>query len=84
MSKDAGQNSVAERVSRYVPFWEVPGSNVRLECSEVFQVNIFRSLMLASLPHNFVKGKQRVDFFEIADFFFSLHFRVHNAAPDRV
>lgn len=70
MSKGAGQNRVAERVSRYVPFWEVPGSNVRLECSEVFQVNIFWSLMLAPLPHNFVKWKQRVDFFEIADFFF--------------
>lgn len=70
MSKGAGQNRVAERVSRYVPFWEVPGSNVRLECGEVFQVNIFWSLMLAPLPHNFVKWKQRVDFFEIADFFF--------------
>lgn len=84
MSKGAGQNRVAERVSRYVPFWEVPGSNVRLECGEVFQVNIFWSLMLAPLPHNFVKWKQRVDFFEIADFFFSLHFCVQNAAPDRV
>lgn len=70
MSRGAGQNRVAERVSRYVPFWEVPGSNVRLECGEVFQVNIFWSLMLAPLPHNFVKWKQRVDFFEIADFFF--------------
>lgn len=74
MSKGAGQNRVAERVSRYVPFWEVPGSNVRLECGEVFQVNIFWSLMLAPLPHNFVKWKQRVDFFEIADFFFHFTF----------
>lgn len=42
----------------YVPFGEIPGNNFRFKYIQVIQVNIFRSLMLAPLPHRFMREKK--------------------------
>lgn len=44
----------------FVPFWEVPSNNVWFKCIQVVQVNIFRALMLAPLPHTFVKAAEEM------------------------
>lgn len=42
----------------FVPFGEIPGDNFRFKYIQVIQVNIFRSLMLAPLPHCFMRKKR--------------------------
>lgn len=42
----------------FVPFGEIPGNNFRFKYIQVIQVNIFRSLMLAPLPHHFMRKKK--------------------------
>lgn len=44
----------------FVPFGEVPGDNFRFKYIQVIQVNIFRSLVLAPLPHTFTEIEIRL------------------------
>lgn len=65
---------------RSVPFGEVPGNNIGIKCIQVIQVNIFRSLMLAPLPHTFMKERQDTALREY--FHFSSLVRVNAEQPD--
>ncbi len=60
----------SERIPRFVPFWEVPGNNIRFKCIQVIQVNVFRSLMLTPLPHTFMKARQETSTQKFAVFIF--------------
>lgn len=46
-------------ILRSVPFWEVASNNIGLEYVQVVQVNVFRPLMLAPLPHTFETERQQ-------------------------